>query len=223
MKENVKVFLSDVFLFRGVEENAIDNVLKTITPQIKRYLSKEVIFSPHDYKPVLAFVISGECSVERIRNDGTSIPLNTLRAHDSFGIMSLFASGEEYPTSVVAKKNSELIFFTKQDVDFLISASPRIAINVINFLADRVAFLNSKIATFSSDTVEGKIANFLIIQEKKLGSEFSLNFKKTAEAINSGRASLYRALASLEEKNLIKIENKKIIILDLKGLERISK
>lgn len=223
MQENIKAFLSDVFLFRGVAEKTVDDILKEITPQIKCYLSKEIIFSPHDCKPVLAFVISGECCVERIRNDGTSIPLNILKAHDSFGIMSLFADGEEYPTSVVAKKKSKLIFFTKQDVDFLIAASSKIAINIINFLADRVAFLNSKIATFSSDTVEEKIANFLIIQEKKLGSTFSLNCKRTAEAINSGRASLYRALTSLEEKNLIKIENKKIIILDLKGLERISK
>lgn len=223
MQKDIKKFLSDVFLFRDVDEKVLDSTLKRITPKVKCYLTKEVIFAPHDYEPGLWFVISGECTVERIKNDGNSLPLNTLKSHDSFGIMSLFAGGEEYPTSVVAKKNTELIFFSKQDVDVLINNSPKIAMNVIRFLADRVAFLNGKIATFSSDSVEEKLANFLVIQKRKLGSDFSLNCKKTAEAINSGRASLYRALASLEEKKLIKTENKKIIILDPEGLERISK
>ena len=223
MDNRIKAFLKNVFLFRDVQEKTLDVMLKKVSPETKIYTSKEVIFSPHEYEPRLAFVISGECIVERIKSDETALPLNTLKTYDSFGIMSLFVGGEEYPTSVIAKKGAELIFFTKQDVDTLIKSSPEIAINVIKFLADRIAFLNSKIATFSSDTVEEKLANFLVFQHKKHGSTFLLNCKKTAEAINSGRASLYRALTSLERENIIKFENKKIFILDPEGLERISK
>lgn len=221
-KKTIK-FLSNVFLFRGVEDDALECMLKTVTPETKKYASKEVVISPRDYERRLAFVVSGECTVERVKNNGTSIPMNTLKAFDSFGIISLFSTDEEYPTSVVAKRGSELIFFSKSDVDTLIKNSHSVAMNVINFLADRISFLNLKIATFSSDTVEEKLVNFLINSEKKYGSTFDFNCKKTAEAINSGRASLYRALSSLEEKGIIKLENKIIIINDLHGLERILK
>ena len=223
MDDIIRTFLKNVFLFHEVDDKVLTAVLKTVVPETKKYTSREVVFSPNDYEQRLAFVISGECVVERVKSDGTSIPLNTLKAYDSFGIMSLFTNGEQYPTSVIAKKGAELVFFTKEDIDKLIQNSPQIANNIIKFLADRVSFLNSKIATFSSDTVEEKLINFLVIQYKKSGSVFSINCKRTAEAINAGRASLYRALSSLEDKKLIKIENKKITILDPKGLERISK
>ena len=47
--------------------------------------------------------------------------------------------------------------------------------------------------------------------------------KKASEAISSGRASVYRALELLSEAGIISYENKKIILHDPEGLERISK
>ena len=223
MKEKTENFLSKVFLFKSVELSTLEKILTSTTAEIKKYDAGNAIFSPEEYERKIAFVLSGECIVERDKSDGTAIPLNTLKKYDSFGIMSLFTTKEEFPTSVIAKKAAELIFFTKSDVDTMIEICPQIAKNIIEFLADRVAFLNAKVATFSSDTVEKKLANFLVIQEKKCGSSFPFNCKKTAEAINAGRASLYRALASLQEKKVIISENKKIIITDLTSLERISK
>ena len=106
----------------------------------------------------------------------------------------------------------------------MIESSSAVAMNVIRFLAGKIDFLNQKIATFSSDTVEDKLANFLLNEHKKHGSnEFLLNCKRTAEAISAGRASLYRAIASLTDAGIIKLENKKIIILDPQGLERKTK
>ena len=82
----------------------------------------------------------------------------------------------------------------------------------------------SAIATFSGSTVEMKLASHLLSRYQKSGTlEFPFNCKHCSEAISAGRASIYRALLVLENEGLIKHENKKIIILDLKGLERISK
>ena len=86
------------------------------------------------------------------------------------------------------------------------------------------SFLNKKIATFSSDTVEQKFSNFLLNESKMQDClSLSLNISKIATTLNVGRASLYRAIDSLSESKIIELENKKIIISDLEGLERISK
>ncbi len=96
--------------------------------------------------------------------------------------------------------------------------------NVIRFMSERILFLNEKIATFSGDNVEQKLARLLLCEKIYTDScEFAFNKKKAAETINSGRASLYRALESLAEKGLITFDNKIIKIIDLCGLERISK
>ena len=84
--------------------------------------------------------------------------------------------------------------------------------------------MNKKIATYSSDSVVQKFSNFLLNESSKQNClTLSLNISKIATALNVGRASLYRAIDSLSEGKIIKLENKKIIISDLEGLERISK
>ena len=106
----------------------------------------------------------------------------------------------------------------------MIESNHKISLNIIKFLSNRISFLNEKISTFSSDNVEQKFANYILSCLKNIdGLSFEINLKKTAESINSGRASLYRAIDSLSKKSIIKIENKTIFIIDPQGLERIAK
>ena len=103
-------------------------------------------------------------------------------------------------------------------------AEPQIAFNIITFMANRIGFLNGKISTFSADNVEQKLANYILSEYRSRADPvFDFNCKRASESINSGRASLYRAIDSLTKKNILKLENKKIFILDLEGLERILK
>ena len=101
---------------------------------------------------------------------------------------------------------------------------PEISLSIISFMSSRIDFLNKKVATFSADSVEEKLAFFLLTEAKEAeNAYFSLNLSKLAKTLNTGRASIYRAIDSLVKLSLIKFENKKIYISDLKGLERITK
>ena len=108
-------------------------------------------------------------------------------------------------------------------MDFVNNYS-QISSNIIKFLANRISFLNKKIATFSGSRVEDRLAAYLLNEvEKRAALEFPFNCNKTAEEINAGRASVYRAIASLEEAELITMSEKIIYIKDREGLERIVK
>ena len=63
----------------------------------------------------------------------------------------------------------------------------------------------------------------LSLKKKHNLLEFEFNKKKSAEALNCGRASLYRAIDALRSSGLITLADKKIIINDPEGLERITK
>lgn len=224
MKFDTYEFLSKVFLFENISEQKLKNILLLLEPQVRKYARNEEIYSPGTSESDLCFVISGECSVERIKNDGLAIPLNSLKPFQSFGIMTILSPEGEFPTRVVAKKNTEILSISKSDTLGLINTYPEIAMNVINFLSGKIRFLNKKIATFSSPSVEEKLSNYILAEYKASGkSEISFNCKKSADAISAGRASLYRAINSLTERGIIKLENKKIYILDSNGLERNSK
>lgn len=168
-------------------------------------------------------MISGEFEVCRIKHDGGRVKLNTLSRGQSFGISTIF-SEEDFPTVIYAIRRAEVVFITRDELLALIDAIPAIALNIIKFQNDRIAFLNKKIETFSAGSVEEKLACHIFSEYKKCGEhELPLNRMKTAEKLGVGRASLYRALDSLVESGIIKLETKKIYIIDPIGLERMTK
>ena len=210
-------------MFRDLDDDSYDEALKLIGGEIRAFGRGDMIYSPTSYERKIGFVISGECEVVRAKHDGGRVKLNTLSRGNPFGISTIF-SEEEFPTMIYAKRASEIAFITRDELLALIDRFPSVALAIIRFQNDRIAFLNKKIETFSAGTVEEKLACYLFGEYKKHGSlEFPFNKMKTADVLGVGRASLYRALDSLAEDSIISFENKKILIKDPNGLERITK
>ena len=154
------------------------------------------------YKKV-GFVISGCCEVRKRKSTSGEALLNILMESDSFGILSVF-SNDKFPTDIFASTNSKIMFFTKDQIIEIVNNYSQISMNLIQFLANRVSFLNEKIATFSESTVEKKLALYILNEVNKLNAfDFPLNVKKCSEEINVGRASVYRALSSLVDTGFI--------------------
>ena len=216
-------FLKNTFLFKNISQEALDDLLKDFPMEEKSYSKGEIIYSPKDFEKKIGFVYCGECAISR-QTGGALVPLNVIKESDSFGIVAVFSSREDFPTVVTAKTACSVLFFTKDSVRSLIKRNAQISINVIEFLTAKIDFLNDKVAAFCGGCVEEKLASYLLGLKRKHGSlEFDFNKKKSAEALNCGRASLYRAIGALEAEGYISVSNKKIIITDPEGLERISK
>ena len=219
---NLINFMKETFLFQNVDDEALEKILKDYPPKVVSYKRGEIVYSSAS-EGLVGFVFDGQCEVRRTKPDGSRTVLNVLSERDSFGILSVF-SGEEFPTQIFAIKNCEILCFSDEQIKHFVNNNLQISSNLISFLVGRVNFLNKKIATFSGTRVEDRLAAFLLCQADTYHSNsFPIHYLNTAEEINAGRASVYRALDSLEESGLITIDNKKIYIKDLEGLERITK
>ena len=215
--------LKSTFLFKGIEESDISTLLSGVTTEERIYQRGDLIYSPDDFEHKLGIVTDGECLVGR-QSGGSFVPLNAIGKYGSFGILAVFSVRDEFPTLVKAKGACSVLFFSADEIRALVQKSPAVAMNVIEFFARKVGFLNDKIAAFSGGSVEEKLAGYILELQRKNGSlTFDFNKKKSAEALNCGRASLYRAISSLESAGYVSFDSKKIIINDLKGLERILK
>lgn len=213
-------FCCSTFLFSGMSLKDCATLLEKACPMVREYKKGDLIYSPESTNPSLGFVMHGECEIVR-RRAHEDMSLNTLHEGESFGILSLFSEDGAYPTAIYASKRSQVLFFSKEDVELLIAASPLISINLIRFLANRAKFLNYKIAILSGITVEERLAKYLLMQSALTHSdEISINSVRVASRINCGRASLYRAIDKLSERGLIVPDNKKIIIKCSSELER---
>lgn len=215
-------FLRQTFLFSELDRSLLSEIISQHNPVISDYPRGSIIYSPNEYEKRVGFILEGLCEVRHTRSDGTVVSINTLSKHDSFGILAVF-SKKEFPSEIYAKKNSTVLFFTDTSIKKMIEKHPAISQNIISFCADRIDFLNRKIITFSGQRVEERLASYLISKHTKFGVSFDFNRKKAAEAINAGRASVYRVLDEMTKNGIISIDSKKIYINDLKGLERMSK
>ena len=217
-------FLKNTFLFSGMDEIDAERVYEILSPEEAAFFRTEVIYSPEHYSSSMGFVLKGECAVCRIRSNGSSVPLNSLKPYDSFGITAVFSSEDTFPTLIYAKKATKVVFLTQKKVLEAINAYPQLAINIIKFFTGRVEFLNKKIATLTSCGCDEKLASLLCNEYKKRGTDsFTLNCKAAAESLGIGRASLYRGIKSLTDEGYIDYVDNKIFIKDPKGLEGITK
>ncbi len=214
-------FLKDTFLFSGMNDEKIAELLKNTELKINCFSKSEIIYCPTHFGKMLGFIMEGECEVRRIDGE-TPVPLNTLKKNTSFGALAVFSKAENYPTHVVAKKNTTVLFINKEDIDTILEKSTDAARNVISFLAKKIEFLNEKVATFSQNSVASKLAKYLLIEADAAKSHtLKLNCKKIAEKLNVGRASVYRALDTLINSGYVRSDKKMLIIVDRNGLERI--
>lgn len=212
------------FLFQNITNSESLKLISALDVEYKDYAKGEVIYQPDKFEKKIGFVVSGECRVEKIRNDSHGIPLNLLTSGDAFGIVAVFTGCEEFPTAIYANKDTKIAYFSKNSIEILMKKNHFISMNIIYFLANRIMFLNAKISSFSSDNVEQKTAIYLLELSRTTNSKtVKFNKKLAAQAINVGRTSLYRALDQLEADGYIKINENNIIINDLDGLERKTK
>ncbi len=207
MKKRKLEFLSQTFLFSGVSEKEIADISDKIRTEEVLCEKGERIDMTFSEEHRLAFVFSGECDVL-----SDKLVLNTLKRGDSFGILSIF-SDEPYPTAIIAKKQCRIFFIEKTDLLALIEASPKIAMNVIRFLAGRVTFLNQRVSTLGGSSVEEKCIAYLKNQYQSFGTTIPFPISAVSRKIGAGRASLYRALGTLAEKGILIHEETTVKIL----------
>ena len=216
-------FLKNTFLFRGMDEKNISALLDGTEAEEKNYSRSETIFSPDDFEHKVGFVMKGECLIGR-QSGNNFIPFNLARSGESFGILTAFSVRDEFPTVVKAKGACSVLFFDAGAIRLFAERSSVVSMNIIEFMARKICFLNDKITAFSGGSVEQKLAGYILELKKRNNSlSFVFNKKKSAEALNCGRASLYRAISALENEGYISFDDKKIVITDPEGLERILK
>ena len=200
-------FLSKTFLFSGIEANELPDLPCVVNTQTIVCEKGTLINLALAEEKKIGFVLSGQCEV---RCD--KLVLNVLGKGDSFGILSVFCE-EPYPTAIIAKKESRILFLSKASLLSLIQASPKISMNVITFLAGRISFLSKKATMLGSASAEDKLSVFLKEEYRKQGERFPFSATAIAKKINIGRASLYRALTSLEEKEIVLHQENSIFVL----------
>ncbi|MGI5970263.1 MAG: Crp/Fnr family transcriptional regulator [Oscillospiraceae bacterium] len=215
------LLLSETFLFKDAE----DDLLPTVTDplcSISRFKPGEIIFDTQNFRRSLAFVLSGKVAVTKDTGGRKRLLMSVLRPGDVFGAAALFCEAETYVTTLTSVGPSRVLFLPDRLLRRLLLFSPVAAENYLRYLSGRIRFLSERIDSLAAPDGPGKLSAWLRAHAEPDGEgwivDVGQSWSSLASSVGLSRASLYRALDALEEKNVLKRDGYEIKIPDLEAL-----
>ena len=189
------------FLFNGLSTEEVREILSGLTP--RSYRGGEPIYTPEEYEKSLGVVVEGEVSV--FKPGGAQ--LNVIPKGGCFGAAALFDESEEessYVTTLIAHKACQVVFFSDLQLMDWFTRYPQMSMNYIRFLSGRIRFLNRRIDSFTSPSSEEALLRLLTEAADENGNVMVRGgYARLARTLCMSRATLYRAIARLEENGTI--------------------
>ena len=202
--------LKELFLFNGLKEAEIKQI-SNLLPKPISYKKGEVIYSTEDFPNAIGFLVKGK-AFAMSSNEG--LHMNSFSEGTCFGAAAIFGDNNTYVSTILSESDCKILFITEELLKKIFETNPKISLNYISFLSDKIRFLNKKIGLVSSSSAEEKVLKFLSYSADNDGyALLPKSMTLLAKMLGLGRATLYRCLDTLEANNSILRENNKIKVI----------
>ncbi|MFQ5673023.1 MAG: Crp/Fnr family transcriptional regulator [Nitrospinales bacterium] len=211
--------LKQVSIFSSLEDKHLEEI-STIS-QKKSFKKHEVIFTQGDPGDTLFVLISGAAKISLIGADGKETTLSILYANDFFGEMSLL-DGHYRSATVTALEPVKALTISRNDFIRLIKKYPTIILEITISLCRRLRKTSEQVARLTFSDASGKVAHVLLelatSEGKRENASIVLNLRfgrqELANLTALSRETLTRVLYDLQARGYLKLEGKKVTILN---------
>jgi CRP/FNR family transcriptional regulator len=222
--DNVDNPLKTIPIFSKLNEAELDLIYRSMSK--RTYPPNTVIFFEEDVPDGLYLVMRGRVKISLMDENGREITLSTLKGGRFFGEMALF---DESPRSADVETLEETDFLVLKKSHFLemIEKSPSIARNILKEMSGRLREADDKIRNLALYDVAGRLARILIdiakkegviSKEKNVATLPELSQQELANMIGTSRETVSRVLNRFQERGLVTITRKQIILHNIDSL-----
>lgn len=193
---------------------------------VRRVARGEILFAEGDRCEGLFVVQEGAIKLFKMAETGREQVLLIERAGSTVAELPLFDGGT-FPASAAALENSTLLYLPKREFLALCRHNSEVAFSVIRTLAWRFRYMTSLVEELSLKEVSHRLARFLRDRalesglRTRRGVEFPLEEtnQQIAAEIGTVRDLVSRNLRRFVDRGIIKMERRKVIVLDMAELE----
>ena len=208
--------------FEDLEENALQKVAAEMC--LWQFEHKESVFFEEEKSAGLHIMESGSAKIYRLSPQGRQYIVKILSEGDTFNEVSVFGGGG-HPVSTATLEES-LIWIINVDVLRALAAKdPAYAQKIIQILSGNLRIIVHRISGMAFYQVTHRLARLLNrLPEESLSGEKNarLTQSQLAALLGSVREVVARSLRELERGGAIRVEKRRIYIVDREALERIS-
>lgn len=192
------------------------------------YLKKGQILFSEGSSPLGAYLIQkGKVKISKLGSQGKEQITGICSNHEIIGYTDLFFKSR-YSTSAKAIEDSTVLFISKPEFWKMLKEQQNLFEDLLQQLLQDKKLTEAKLVDFAYKPVKGRLADAVICLDKK----FNGNSKKhlilitradLAGYVGTVKETVNRVLSDFRNEKLISTNGTKINILDIDGLNRISK
>jgi len=222
-------------------ENCIENsmfVFDVLSAKEKEILYKnhscanfkkgEIIYKEGEKPSGLISLASGKAKIFKEGVGGRDQIIRMAKPVGFIGYRALFA-GDNYTSSAVALEDCTICIIDKESLFKVLEINSKLGMNIIKFMAIELGISNLRTVTLTQKHIRGRLAESLLFLLETYGTEEDnvtikvyLSREDVANLSNMTTSNAIRTLSAFASENVISISGRKIKILDLRMLEKIS-
>lgn len=188
--------------------------------QHKQVRKSKMIFAPESQNE-LVILAGGSIKIYQLNKNGKEQLLRVMQPGDFEGEKILYGLGNQnlYATAL---KDSTLCTISKTKFQRLLLEYPDISQHLLTDFANKIGMLERQVELFNSESVEVKLATYILDLSVDQGSqvvELPFRLKELATYLGTTPETLSRKMKDLEDRQLIQRNKLKITILNSDELE----
>ena len=209
--------LRNVPIFTDLTDSDLTKIASKMVLRV--YKKGQMILLEESMGETFFIITQGAVKVTRLSADGREVILAILGESDFFGEMSLL-DGEGRSANIVANEDAKVLTLSRNDFLDCLESYPKIAIALLEELATRLRKSDQQIESLSLSDSEHRIGITLIRLAGELGTikqghvtVKNLPYQQDiANMAGTSRETVSRTLKLLEDKKLVRRENRNLTI-----------
>ena len=175
-----------------------------------------MLFFEGDEATGFYLLLEGKVRVYKASPEGKEQILHQINPGQIFAEVAIF-EGQRYPANCSALQDSVVAFFPQNDFIKLIEQSPQISLKIIASMAGFLREFTETVENLSLKEVPARIAGYLLkLPLKENDDTVTLDMTKAelAKKLGTQSETFSRGLRKLSDQKIIKVNGKRILILD---------
>jgi CRP/FNR family transcriptional regulator, cyclic AMP receptor protein len=206
-------------LFRDFSPSDMEEVERVTTMTTCR--RGRIFYSAGQDAEVLFVLKKGRVQLYRHSEDGKRLVTAIVSAGSIFGEMPLL-SQRMHDNVAEALEDCTLCVMSRADVEHLLETKPRLALNVISILADRLAAAEQRMEMQAYGSVSQRLARLLLKLAAESDQVDGVSHQQLGDLIGASRETVTRVLGDLRARGAIEIGRSQVRILDGAGLREMA-
>jgi CRP-like cAMP-binding protein len=210
-------------LFEGLRATELDSVI----PLARRRWVEGDAFFFHQGDPAttLYVLIEGRIRLTQVTSEGHQVLLRFVGAGQVFGGIAVLGD-RTYPVSAQAVDDCLALAWAGETVYGLMERQPRIALNALRLLTERVQELQDRCRELATERVERRVARALLRLARHAGQkvesgvliDLPLSRQDVAEMTGTTLYTVSRILSRWEQQGLVEAGRERVLIRHPHGL-----